>query len=96
MYQRIAARFKDIILVIEIRDDEDGLGRTALRGWWGECLGRHRGGLLTQLQQDGDNKYRRHRESMPQDHSSHLGAPSPQFFFRDGLHLKGNPPDGKS
>lgn len=55
MYQRIAARFKDIILVIEIRDDEDGLGRTALRGWWGECLGRHRGGLLTQLQQDGDN-----------------------------------------
>ena len=55
MYQRIAARFKDIILVIEIRDDEDGLGRTALRGWWGECLGRHRGGLLTQLQQDGFN-----------------------------------------
>lgn len=55
MYQRIAACFKDIILVIEISDDEDGLGRRALRGWWGECLGRHRGGLLTKLQQDGDN-----------------------------------------
>lgn len=31
MYQRIAVCFKDIILVIGIRDDEDGLGRGALR-----------------------------------------------------------------
>ena len=76
MYQRIAASFKDITLVIGIRDDEDGPGRGALR-LVGRTLRKTQRWASHPAVAGWRQQHRGHRQSLPQDHSSHLGAPHP-------------------
>lgn len=57
-------------------------------------LGRHRGRILTRLQQDGDNSVEG-TESPCLRVTAHVTGLLTLVLLQDRLHLEGNPPDCK-
>lgn len=95
-----AGCFKDIILVTEgegdgVRMDWGGRIQRFVGRMVKELTGRHRGRLLTQLQQDG-GRNREGMENLCLGVTAHVTGQLTPVLLRGRLHLEGNPPDCKS